>query len=63
MPINVTPISGLSDHSNDVRSHTGPGVDGQMVTNESLRGGARPAVLRTPLAASSSQRTSTITTR
>jgi hypothetical protein len=41
MPINVTPIDGLSDHINNVRSHTGPGVDGQMVTNESLRYGAR----------------------
>ena len=41
MPINVTPIDGLSDHINDVRSRTGAGVDGQMVTNESLRYGAR----------------------
>jgi hypothetical protein len=37
MPINATPVSGLSDHINDVRSHTGRGADELVVTNQSLR--------------------------
>ena len=45
MPSNVTPTLGLSDHIHDVRSHTGPGAGGQMVTNESLRGGRVRGVL------------------
>jgi len=41
MPSNVTPASGLSDRSNDVRSHTGRGVGDLMVTGGSLRCRAR----------------------
>jgi hypothetical protein len=37
MPINVTPLSGLSDRSINVRSHTGRGVDERTVTGGSLR--------------------------
>lgn len=33
MPINVMPVPGLIDHLDDVRSHAGRGVDGQMVTD------------------------------
>jgi hypothetical protein len=41
MPINVTPISGLSDRSNDARSHTGRGNHERMVTSGSLRSACR----------------------
>jgi hypothetical protein len=41
MPINVTPISGLSDRSSDARSHTGRGDHERMVTSESLRSASR----------------------
>jgi hypothetical protein len=40
MPINVTPTSGLSDRSIEVRSHTGRGNHERMVTSESLRSGS-----------------------
>jgi hypothetical protein len=39
MPINATPIAGLSDHIDDVRSHTGRGFDGPVVTDGSLHRG------------------------
>lgn len=39
MPINATPIAGRSAHIDDVRSHTGRAVDGQTVTEGSLRRG------------------------
>jgi acyl-CoA dehydrogenase len=41
MPINVTPISGLSDHINDVRLRTARIVNERILTNESLLWGAR----------------------
>lgn len=37
MPINVTPVSGLSEHSNDVRLCTARIVNDLIVTGESLR--------------------------
>jgi hypothetical protein len=40
MPIYVTPTSGLSDRSIDVRSHTTRGLRERTVTSESLRSGS-----------------------
>ena len=45
MPINVTPIAGLSDHINDIRLRTARIVNEQILPNESVlwhaRGGER----------------------
>jgi hypothetical protein len=46
MPINATPTRGLSDHIDDVRSHTGRRVDVRVVTDGSLL--RRPFPSRAP---------------